>query len=182
MKPIGPLMWEHRLIENMVSLMREEIVMINEESEVRTAFIDVIVDFFRIYADRTHHGKEEDILFRELKKKKMDSQHETIMNELIEEHIYGRKTVGRLIDAKENFLKGDSDALEKIVECLTEISEFYPRHIEKEDKRFFYPCLEYFSQGEQDEMLHEFWTFDRNMIHEKYRKIVEEHRGKVLTP
>jgi len=182
MKPIGPLMWEHRLIESMVSLMRKEIVTINEEREVRTEIIDIIVDFFRIYADRTHHGKEEDILFRELKKKKMDSQHETIMNELIEEHTYGRKTVGRLIDAKEHYLKDDSDALEKIVACLTELSEFYPRHIEKEDKRFFYPCLEYFSQVEQDEMLQEFWTFDRNMIHEKYRKIVEEHGGKVLKP
>jgi len=182
MKPIGPLMWEHRLIENMIRLIRNEIVTINEESEVRTAFIDVIVDFFRIYADRTHHGKEEDILFRELKKKKMEPQHETIMNELIEEHTYGRKTVGRLVDAKKNYRRGDSDALGKIVACLTEISEFYPRHIEKEDKRFFYPCLEYFSQGEQDAMLQEFWTFDRNMIHEKYMKIVEEHGGKVLKP
>ncbi|MBN2516420.1 MAG: hemerythrin domain-containing protein [Deltaproteobacteria bacterium] len=182
MKPIGPLMWEHRLIESMVSLVRKEIVKINEESEVRTTFIDVIVDFFRIYADRTHHGKEEDILFRELKKKKMDSQHETIMNELIEEHTYGRKTVGRLIDAKEYYERGDSSALGEIVERLKELSEFYPRHIEKEDKRFFYPCLEYFSQNEQDEMLKEFWTFDRNMIHEKYRKVVEEYGGKVLKP
>jgi hemerythrin-like domain-containing protein len=69
MKPIGPLMWEHRLIESMISLMRKEIITINEESEVSTAFINVTVDFFQIYADRTHHGKEEDILFRELKKK-----------------------------------------------------------------------------------------------------------------
>lgn len=182
MKPIGPLMWEHRLIESMVSLMREEIVKINERREVRTAFIDVIVDFFRIYADRTHHGKEEDILFRELKKKKMDSPNETIMNELIDEHTYGRKTVGRLIDANEHYQKGNSDALEKIVTCLTELSEFYPRHIEKEDKRFFYPCLEYLSQEEQDAMLKEFWTFDRNMIHEKYRKVVEDYGGKVLKP
>jgi hemerythrin-like domain-containing protein len=182
MKPIGPLMWEHRLIESMVSLMRKEIITINEKSEVRTAFIDVIVDFFRIYADRTHHGKEEDILFRELKKKKIDSQHETIMNELIEEHIYGRKTVGRLVDANKLYQKGDIDALEKIVECLTELSEFYPRHIEKEDKRFFFPCLEYFSQVEQDAMLQDFWAFDRNMIHEKYRKVVEEYGGRVLKP
>jgi len=34
-----------------------------------TAFIDTAVDFIRTYADRCHHGKEEDIRFRELKKK-----------------------------------------------------------------------------------------------------------------
>jgi hemerythrin-like domain-containing protein len=104
------------------------------------------------------------------------------MNELIKEHTYGRNTVGRLIDAKEHYLRGNSGALGKIVACLTELSEFYPRHIEKEDKRFFYPCLEYFGQGEQDEMLQEFSTFDRNMIHEKYRKIVEDYGGKILKP
>jgi hemerythrin-like domain-containing protein len=48
----------------------------------------------------------------------------------------------------------------------------YPAHIEKEDKRFFYPCLEYFSREEQDKMLAEFWEFDRKMIHEKYQNVI----------
>ncbi|MGE5790278.1 MAG: hemerythrin, partial [Syntrophaceae bacterium] len=61
---------------------------------------------------------------------------------------------------------------------LKELVDFYPGHIEKEDKRFFFPCLEYFTQAEQDRMLQEFRDFDRNMIHEKYRTVVENFLGK----
>ena len=28
-------------------------------------FVDAVVDFIRVYADRTYHGREEDILFRD---------------------------------------------------------------------------------------------------------------------
>jgi hemerythrin-like domain-containing protein len=51
----------------------------------------------------------------------------------------------------------------------------FPKHIEKEDKHFFYPILDYFTGKEQDAMLQEFWEFDKKMIHEKYKKVVEEY-------
>ena len=57
MKPIGPLMWEHRLIEKMLRLFDGEIIKINENNKVDTVFIDMAVDFIRTYADSTHHGK-----------------------------------------------------------------------------------------------------------------------------
>ena len=34
--------------------------------EVDPVFIDTAVDFIRTYADRCHHGKEEDLLFKAL--------------------------------------------------------------------------------------------------------------------
>jgi hemerythrin-like domain-containing protein len=80
--------------------------------------------------------------------------------------------VGKLVEAKERYLKGE-EALQEIIDYLKELAQFYPRHIEKEDKRFFFPILDYFTKEEQDRMLQEFWEFDKNMIHEKYRKLVE---------
>jgi hemerythrin-like domain-containing protein len=71
MNPIGPMMWEHRLIEKMLRLFDGEIRKINKNVQIDTVFIDTAVDFIRMYADRTHHGKEEDILFRELAKKQL---------------------------------------------------------------------------------------------------------------
>lgn len=173
MMPIGPLMIEHRLIERMIALMREERQRIGETNKVSLNFIDVAVDFIRTYADRTHHGKEEDILFRELGKKQLSSKYREIMDELIEEHVYARKTVGKLVGAKESYERGNLDALEDITALVEELVEFYPKHIEKEDKHFFVPCMKYFSKEEQQDMLEEFWEFDRNMIHDKYKKLVK---------
>ena len=57
MKPIGPLMWEHRLIEKTTRLFNDEIVRIKKQTKVNTIFIASAVDFFRTYANQTHHGK-----------------------------------------------------------------------------------------------------------------------------
>ncbi len=177
MKPIGPLMWEHRLIEKMLQVVTKEAGRMEAGGEANPVFIDIAVDFIRIYADRTHHGKEEDILFRELKKKRLTPEHARIMDELIQEHVYSRQTVGKLVAAKERYVEGDRGAVGEIVALLKELAAFYPRHITKEDKPFFHECQRYFSEGELDEMLREFWDFDRKMIHEKYEKLVESYTG-----
>ena len=105
------------------------------------------------------------------------------MGELINEHVQARKMVGNLVDAKKRYLAGSSSGPAQIADCLDGLVEFYPKHIIKEDKHFFFPCLDYFSREEQDKMLQEFWEFDRQMIHEKYAKLVEEFLGqKVLRP
>lgn len=171
MKPIGPLMREHRLIEKMLGFFEGQTRKITEQNRVDPLFVDAAVDFIRTYADRTHHGKEEDILFRELIKKQLSREHARIMEELVEEHQYARKKVGMLVDAKERYLKGENTSQE-VATLLGELAHFYPVHIEKEDKHFFYPCMEYFTPEEQDRMLAEFYEFDRNMIHEKYGKVV----------
>jgi hemerythrin-like domain-containing protein len=51
--------------------------------------------------------------------------------------------------------------------------DFYPKHIEKEDKVFFPASRAYFSDEEDQAMLAEFLEFDRKMIHEKYQSVVE---------
>ena len=89
------------------------------------------------------------------------------------DHRYARKTTGLLVDAKERYLK-DENTVEEVMALMKELARFYPVHIEKEDKHFFFPCQEYFSKEELDKMLAEFYEFDRKMIHEKYEKIVSK--------
>lgn len=173
MMPIGPMMIEHRLIERMIRVMDSKTVKMKTGGKADPAFIETAVDFIRTYADRCHHGKEEDILFRELRKRAISQEHKKIMEELIEDHREGRKITGKLVEANERYLAGDSKALEDIVQCLQTLVDFYPRHIEKEDKHFFIPVMKYFSKDEQDAMLKEGYEFDQGLIHEKYRHVVE---------
>ncbi len=178
MMPVGPLMIEHRLIERMVKLMAEELPKMEEKRGVNIGFLSEAIDFIRTYADRCHHGKEEDILFRDLAAKPLSAEHKKVMNELVEEHISARKIVSRLADAKERYARTQKDGFQEIITYLTEVVEFYPLHIEKEDKHFFLPIMNYFTRGEKDEMLQEFWAFDKNLIHEKYKKMVGGYEKK----
>jgi hemerythrin-like domain-containing protein len=178
MMPIGPLMIEHRLIERMVGLLSREIGSMREKGEMNPFFIDSAVDFFRTYADRCHHGKEEHILFRDLATKPLPPDLHKIMDELIQEHRFGRELVGKLADAKERYAQGGKDAHNEIIVFLQELIEFYPTHIEKEDKHFFLAAMEYFNKEERDAMLQEFGEFDKGLIHEKYKQLVERFEGK----
>lgn len=172
--PIGPLMTEHRLIERMIELMKKEVERIKKVKGVNSEFIEKAVDFIRTYADRLHHGKEENILFRDLKAKKIEEQHRKTMEELIEEHRWGRETVQELVKANERFKEGDEKAIETITRCLQDLIHFYPQHIEKEDKHFFIPVMNYLDHSEQESMLEEMQEFDRNFIHEIYKEKVNE--------
>ncbi|MBC8390280.1 MAG: hemerythrin domain-containing protein [Actinobacteria bacterium] len=171
--PAGPLMIEHRLIERMIKLLDLEFNNIKKTDEVNISFIDQAIDFIKTYADRCHHGKEEDILFRELKNKTITPVHKKTLDKLVEEHIYARETTRILVDAKNKYSNGNKGNVSTILKQLNKLVEFYPKHIAKEDKNFFIPCMAYFTRKEQDNMLNEFWEFDRKLIHEKYRKIIE---------
>jgi hemerythrin-like domain-containing protein len=172
MMPIGPLMIEHRLIERMIDVMREELGIFEREKKLDPEFLEMAVDFIRTYADRCHHGKEEDILFRELGGKKLKDEHRHIMEELVEEHRWGRKMTAKLVEANRRYIEGDRDAMPTVTDCMRSLIQFYPKHIEKEDKHFFIPCMDYFTEAEQQAILTEEWEFDRNLIHEKYKNIV----------
>jgi hemerythrin-like domain-containing protein len=175
MKPVAPLMIEHRLIERMIGVMKAELENINSKNRADVVFIDTAVDFIRTYADRTHHGKEELILFRDLAKKPLSPEHKKILDELVAEHVHARSVVKRLVAARDKYTGGDNAALKEIAACLKELAEFYPVHIAKEDKGFFLPVMKYFSREELADMLAEMWEFDRNMIHEKYTQVIEKY-------
>lgn len=174
MKPYGPLMIEHRLIERMVNVLKNEADKISKTGKADSNFIDSAIDFFRIYADKRHHGKEEDILFRGLAKKQISDEHKKIMESLIEDHITARKTVTKLSESKEKYASGDKGAINSILECIKALTKLYLPHIKKEDTQFFIPCMNYFSQQEQAEMLKQFEEIDRQISHEKYKTLIEQ--------
>ncbi len=178
MMPVGLLMKEHRVIERMIWLMKDQLHKIEKTKQADVIFIDKALDFIRTYADKCHHGKEEDILFRDLLKKRLLPEHKKTLAELIEDHIYARKTTKGLRDAKERYAGGDKQALNDIQELIGALVELYPGHIEKEDKHFFLPVMDYLDKQAQDAMLCEFREFDMNLIHEKYKAMVQDLENK----
>ncbi len=178
MQPIAPLMIEHRLIERMIKVMKDELHSMKTGRKANPVFIETAVDFIRTYADRCHHGKEEDILFRDLEKKAMSEDHKKTMNELVEEHRWGRETTRELLEAKEKYQQGEMESLSTILDRMKSLVDFYPKHIEKEDRGFFIPVMKYFSEAEKRAMLEEEYEFDRQFIHEKYKDVVTEAEGR----
>jgi hemerythrin-like domain-containing protein len=170
------LMVEHRLIEKVIALVANEAEQIEKGGAVNTDLIDAAVDFFRTYADRTHHGKEEDILFAQLAKKPLGDADRQRMDELVQDHVQARKAVSELYELNRKSKAGKADYRD-VAARLRFLAGFYPPHIKREDDVFFPGTETYFTEAEQQQMLSAFWEFDRRMIHEKYGKVYEAMKG-----
>lgn len=179
MMPIAPLMIEHRLIERMIIIVEEQTAHFRQTGEVDLVFLDSLIDFIRFYADKVHHGKEEDILFAELRKKDITPAHKAVMEELLQEHRSARALAGQLDAVTESYRSGDKGSLPEICTILEGLSSIYRGHIIKEDRHFFLPVMNYFSREEQNAMLQEMWEFDRTMIHVKYREVVRRSSERI---
>lgn len=184
MLPIGPLMIEHRLIERVIEDVGVELSRLRAGTAPDPSYLATVIDFLRTYADRTHHGKEEDILFAELAEKQLEPALEGIMQTLLEDHRVARRATGRLAEAVAALSRADEGVAAIIEGSLAELVALYPVHIAMEDKQFFKPAMGYFTRHEQDGMLQRFREFDSSLIHERYRRVVETmaQRRPIPTP
>jgi hemerythrin-like domain-containing protein len=173
---LGILMSEHRLIDRVVADVTLEFKEITKGTrEIDSEYIDTVVDFIRTYADRCHHGKEEDILFLELVTKPLPEQVEDAMRMLVDDHLWARAKTGALVAASVRYRAGDKGAAEDITDALSKLLHFYPIHIEKEERSFFKMAIEQFTVEERAEMLVRFHAFERLMpIREKYVAVVQK--------
>ncbi|OGW48151.1 MAG: hypothetical protein A2078_01105 [Nitrospirae bacterium GWC2_57_9] len=178
MLPIGPLMIEHRLIERMITLLRKDAERMDREQRIDAGFLDRAVEFMLNYADCLHHAKEEQFLFKELDKKDLPEDLRRIMSELIEEHRQARAAMLGIADAKARVLAGQQDFFAQVLSHARTLVIMYPRHVEKEDRHFFLPCMQFLTSEEKDAMLEREYGFDREVLHEIYREKVEREEKK----
>jgi hemerythrin-like domain-containing protein len=157
----------------MINIINRALKLVEQTQVIDPLFVDLAVDFMRTYADRVHHGKEEDILFRKLENRNLSNTDRQVMNELIEEHAFGRKITKALADANLQYRNGNVSDLASVTAQFRTLVELYPKHIEKEDKVFFPASRAYMTDEEDQTVLAEFMAFDRKMIHEKYNAIVQ---------
>jgi len=177
MTPIGLLMAEHRLIERLVSVIIKQSDRIQRDKLSDIEFADSCIDFIKTYADMCHHGKEETILFRELKTKKLSDNHDKILLQLITEHNTVRELGQKLVVVRNSYFNSASEAEKQIYsfeiyESLKQLTGLYPAHIKKEEMKLFNECMNYFTEAERLRILDEFLEFDRLIIHKKYIEIV----------
>lgn len=181
MKPprslIGLLMFEHRTIERVIKRLCALADEMDAGAPLDPLLVDKLVDFLVTYADHTHHGKEELILFRELGNKDMTAEDAAEMELLKEQHRFGRAQKLLLVDAKDRYCAGYGNARVELAQSARALGEMYPEHIKLEDAHFFRHAVEYFTPEEREALAAEAREYDRMLIHEKYAEAADELLG-----
>ena len=127
--PIKRLVDEHGLIKRWLALIPEVIEKLDIETKEGMGLILDGIYFIRSYADKFHHAKEEDILF------KYFDENLDIIKTMHEDHEAGRAHVRAIIEALE---KKDKKA---VIEHLNAYKELLTEHIKKEDE-ILYPWMD----------------------------------------
>jgi hemerythrin-like domain-containing protein len=127
--PMKILVQEHVLIKRLLALIPRLIEDCDLESESGRQVIRDAVDFVRSYADKFHHAKEEEILF------KCFDEELDILKVMRQDHETGRAHVRAVLEAVEKRDRvSASEHLNGYRELLTE-------HIKKEDE-ILYPWMD----------------------------------------
>ena len=127
--PMKKLVDEHVLIKRWIALIPEVVKHLDLESEKGRRLILDGIDMIRSYADKFHHAKEEDILF------KYFDENSDIFKVMHEDHTRGRTLVKEMLDALE---KRDPKTIAK---NLMAYRELLTEHIRKEDE-ILYPWMD----------------------------------------
>ncbi len=120
---------EHVLIKRLLALIPTITDFVENSETVDKDLVMNCIDFIRGYADKFHHMKEEDILF-----KYVDEQSE-IIKIMYEDHVTGRNHVKNVVEGAENGNKA------QIKEHLNGYRDLLTQHIKKEDE-ILYPWIE----------------------------------------
>jgi hemerythrin-like domain-containing protein len=157
--PTEMLEEEHRFILKVIGAIPVLIEALETGRKVEAHTLQDVVQFMRTFADTSHHGKEEALLFPALEKKGVPMQGCPV-GALTREHQQGRALVAGLAEAVEANATGDAAAKDALLVNLRAITALYPNHIWKEDYLLFPMTNKVLSPNDQRDLREKFESVD----------------------
>lgn len=143
-----------------------------------------IVDFLKTFADRCHHGKEEDLLFPALEKAGIPREGGPV-GVMLMEHSHGREFIRSMSDALPGLRTGDEAASRAFVAGAHGYSRLLREHINKENTVLFNMAEQRLSPEEHARLKTGFDRIEAERIgpgvHERYHAMLDRLQAKYLT-
>ncbi|WP_313233921.1 hemerythrin domain-containing protein [Tissierella praeacuta] len=159
MESIKIMVEEHSNIRRMLKVIRKLCYNLMTNSNYDIADFHIVIDFVRNYADKHHHGKEENILFETMNKKIERLAKSGAITGMYIEHDMGRLYMSNLEKAVESFKNKDDEARLDIIANAISYGDLLNRHIEKENTALY--------------------KFAENMLSDNSKSFVEDECKKV---
>jgi len=173
MLPTKSLMEDHRAIERMIRVLVTVSERLKQGENVPPGVIEKIIDFIRTFADRCHHGKEEDLLFVRAEERGVPRDGGPI-GAMLEEHEMGRAYVRSMADALPKYAAGDGSTRPMLYQNAWGYANLLSQHIAKEDN-ILYPMIDNFlTEDDQADLLQKFEDVEHERIgHERHHEYID---------
>ena len=177
MKPTEILSDEHRIIEQVLDCLEKIAQNCAAEGRLDNASAEQALDFFRNFADRCHHGKEETHLFPAMEAKGFPRQGGPT-GVMLQEHEQGRAHIRGMVEAIEGAAAGQGEAVARFITHAQGYVSLLREHIEKEDHCLFTMANQVLSEDDQQRLLEAFQNVEHEHMglgtHEKFLSLADE--------
>ncbi len=174
---------EHEAILRMLDVADEVSHRVEHDVAVSPEVFSGLVEFFRLFADGCHHGKEEDLLFPALERKGFPRQGGPVGVMLIE-HDQGRTYVKEMAAASEEIGKGNLGAARRWASAARGYSDLLRAHIQKENNVLFVMAERVLSDDDQAELARGFEKIEVDKMgrgtHERLHAMMDKLVAEIL--
>lgn len=171
---------EHEGIKLMLRILDKYCALLEGGEEVDPEHGERMIEFIRVFADRCHHEKEEELLFPALERHGIPREGGPI-GVMLHEHDAGRACVRGMTEALEKFKGGDKGAAGSFIENARAYVELLGAHIEKENQVLFPMAEMRLTDKEQTELAEAFEKVETEKIgagkHEEFHALLAKLRG-----
>lgn len=185
MKSTTQLILEHKGIKLMLDVLSEICDRLEANEKIDPSDLVLILEFLQVFADKCHHGKEEDLLFPLLEKKGILKEHGPI-GMMLTEHDKGRSLIRGLKENIQKYGKGDIEARNGIVENSRQYIDLLGAHIDKEDNILYPMANETLSPKEDEQLCKDFEKMETEKIgigkHEEFHALLDKLSQIYLKP
>ena len=175
---------EHDAILRMLEVAEQVAELLDRSEPVEPETLSGLLEFFRMFADRCHHGKEEDLFFPLLEKKGIPRDGGPI-GVMLHEHDVGRSFVRQMLDAGAAYAGGDKEAGARWAVAVRGYITLLRQHIQKENDILFVMAENILTAEEQADLVREFEKAEIEKMgagtHERLHAVMDELTAKILT-
>lgn len=148
---------EHDAILHVFTILDKMLSSTSKSDEENLQFGNELVDFLKIFADKCHHGKEEDFLFLALEDKGVPNEGGPI-GAMLQEHKQGREFISLMSKSIE------SKDLKNFRTYAVKYRDLMKGHIAKENNVLFMMADRLLDEAKQDELFEKFENHEETVI------------------
>jgi hemerythrin-like domain-containing protein len=179
MKATQQLKDEHEGIKTMLSVMEKISDTIEKGMDLNIDHFSGIIEFLKGFADKCHHGKEEDILFPAMVNNGVPEKGGPIAVMLME-HQMGREYIKSMSEGLDSYRNGNKAAIKDMISFAMQYVDLLRNHIEKENNILFMMADWVINETEQSAIYEAFEKLEIEKIgsgkHEEYHQLLKELR------
>ena len=178
MQPIKDLKMEHDAVQMTLKILDKICQGIEKSGEIiDLQHLGELLEFFKVFVDKCHHGKEEELLFPALENVGVSREGGPI-GALLHEHQQGREYVQNMNETLSQYTKGNRKAVAEFVKTAKGYISLLNQHIDKENSVLFPLAEKHLSEQAQAKLWEGFEMIETQKIgvgkHDEFHKMLDK--------